>query len=354
MSKYTTEVRYICETNAGLKESKGYNSIAEIIANSRTKIFDFDYPIYDESYRSVLETKILKHYYTREIGLETVGLWKLKLDTKMNEIMPYYNQLYRSALIEFNPMYTTDLYTTGNKDTQGESNGNERSLTEREITGKETNEDILEIESTETGNKTLNSEANKSTDETANESKTIEKTGSKNVEGNVSTDRTSTTTSNETKRDKYSDTPQGSLVDLEADKYLTNARKITDENTSTTVEDIDVHSEEVTATTESETDSGQISKDISEETTVESTETSSDSTERTDTRNITKDTITNDNTNGTRNNTNEFTNTEQYLEHVYGFSNRDASELLLKYRKTFLNIDLQIIDELEELFLHLW
>ena len=52
--------------------------------------------------------------------------------------------------------------------------------------------------------------------------------------------------------------------------------------------------------------------------------------------------------------TNEFTNTEQYLEHVYGYMNRDASELLMKYRKTFLNIDLQIIDELEELFIHLW
>ena len=155
MSKYTTEVRYICETNAGLKESKGYKSVAEVIANSRTKIFDFDYPIYDESYRSVLETKILKHYYTREIGLETVGLWKLKLDTKMNEIMPYYNQLYKSALIEFNPMYTTDLYKEGNKDASGDSNGNERTTADRNIGTEEETTDKLQSEVENTGTKNV-------------------------------------------------------------------------------------------------------------------------------------------------------------------------------------------------------
>lgn len=302
MSKYTTEVRYICESNAGLTESKGYNDVASIIANSRTKIFDFDYPIYDEEYRSVLETKILKHYYTREIGLETVGLWKLKLDTKMNEIMPYYNQLYKSALIEFNPMYTTDLYKEGNKDASGDSSGDERTTADRNIGTEEETTDRLQSE--------------------------VETTGTKSYEEDTTTDRTSTTTNNGTKRDKYSDTPQGSLVDLEADRYLTNARKITDENTSTTDEDITVN-------------------DVGSENTTENSE-------RNDTRSGEKSVTTNDNLDERKTNSNEFTNTEQYLEHVYGFSNRDASELLLKYRKTFLNIDLQIIDELEELFLHLW
>ena len=116
MSKYTTELRYICETYAGLDESVGYNSIEEIIAKSRTKIFDFDYPIFDESYREVLETKIIRHFYTREIGFETVGLWKLKLNTKMNEIMVYYNQLYLSEQIKFNPISTHSMVTENEYD----------------------------------------------------------------------------------------------------------------------------------------------------------------------------------------------------------------------------------------------
>ena len=88
MSKYTTEVRYICEMYAGLEESVGFADVGKVITDSRDKIFDFQYPIFDENYRAALESKILLHYYTQEIGLETVGLWKLKLQAKMNEIMP--------------------------------------------------------------------------------------------------------------------------------------------------------------------------------------------------------------------------------------------------------------------------
>ena len=106
MSKYTTEVRFICEEACGLLESKGYNDIDSIITKAIPKIFSFNFPIFDENYRSVLELKILKHFYTREIGEETVGLWKLRFDTKLNEIMPYYNKLYSSELIEFNPLYS--------------------------------------------------------------------------------------------------------------------------------------------------------------------------------------------------------------------------------------------------------
>ena len=83
MSKYTTEVRYICEHEAGLTESVGYNDIDRVLALSVGKIFDFDYPIFDEAYRNVLNIKILRHFYTREIGFETVGLWKHYLRTKM-------------------------------------------------------------------------------------------------------------------------------------------------------------------------------------------------------------------------------------------------------------------------------
>lgn len=115
MSKYTTEVRYICETYAGLTESADMPRVDEIIELARSKIFDFDYPIFDEEYRQVLEHKILRHFYTREIGQETVGLWKLELDKKMNDIMPYYNQLYLSTQIEFNPLTDVSYERSGSE-----------------------------------------------------------------------------------------------------------------------------------------------------------------------------------------------------------------------------------------------
>lgn len=176
MSKYTTEVRFICETAAGLSESEGFNNISDIIEKSRTKIFSFDFPIFDESYRSVIETKILKHYYTREIGQETVGLWKHFMDMRMNEIMPYYNQLYKSELLEFNPFYDVDVTTDADRNIKH--------------------------------------------DETASNTRT----------DNLA--HSDTTTDNGTSRDLYSDTPQGALTGVDSESYLTTARKITDTNTT--------------------------------------------------------------------------------------------------------------------------
>ena len=89
MSKYTTELRFLCETVAGLTESKGYAHIDDILESAAPVIFDFDWPLFDDEYRTALEIKILRHYYTREISEETVGLWKLRLCDKLNMIMPY-------------------------------------------------------------------------------------------------------------------------------------------------------------------------------------------------------------------------------------------------------------------------
>lgn len=61
--------------------------------------FDFQmtqYPIFDENYRKTLNHNILYHYYENEIGFETAPLFRLYLNQKLNEIMPYYNELYKA------------------------------------------------------------------------------------------------------------------------------------------------------------------------------------------------------------------------------------------------------------------
>ena len=123
MSKYTTEVRFICETAAGLTESAGASKVDEIIAKAAPVVFNFDWPIFDEAYRLGLEEKILRHYYTREIGEETVGLWKLRLEDRLNLVMPKYNQLYESAKLEFNPFYDVDYTRQGTNSGEGTSSG---------------------------------------------------------------------------------------------------------------------------------------------------------------------------------------------------------------------------------------
>lgn len=115
MSKYTTEVRFICEQVSGYSESQGGKNVDQVLENSWNKIFDNSWNIFDEEYRKILCKKILKHYYTREICAESAGLWIMWLNRRMSEIMPYYNQLYESEKLKFDPLTDTDVTTTSNR-----------------------------------------------------------------------------------------------------------------------------------------------------------------------------------------------------------------------------------------------
>lgn len=236
MSKYTTQVRFICETSAKLTESRGFNDIDDILDKSWNKIFT-DFPIFDEQYRAVLCKKILRHYYTREICCETVGRWKLFLSAKMNNIMPYYNQLYQSELLKIHPLVSVDRSVTHN------GSGRETKTTRRNATN----------------------------------------TTSSSTDG--STDTWS----------YYSDTPQGGISGLDSNDYLTNA----------------THN------------------------------VGSDST----TSRLNGATSDNETGNGTRK--------DMYVDKVLGYEG-NQSEMLLKFRETFLNIDMMVIDELKDLFFSLW
>lgn len=86
--------------------------------------FDFglrNYPIFDENYRRPLNNKLIEHFYMREIGQETAGLFKFYLNRTMNEIMPLYNQYYKSALLEFEPFQDKDIMITDTRKTTGTS-----------------------------------------------------------------------------------------------------------------------------------------------------------------------------------------------------------------------------------------
>lgn len=236
MSKYTTQVRFICETSANLTESTGFNDIESVLDKSWSKIFS-NFPIFDEKYRAELCKKILRHYYTREICCETVGRWKLFLSDKMNNIMPYYNQLYQSELLKIQPLVSVD------RSVSHQGRGRETKITKSNATN----------------------------------------TNSSRTDG--STDTWS----------YYSDTPQGGINGLDSNDYLTNATHNTGtDGTNSTVNG---------ATSGNETGEG--------------------------------------------------TREDMYVDKVLGYEG-NQSEMLLKFRETFLNIDMMIIDELKDLFFTLY
>lgn len=70
-----------------------------------------DYPIFDPDYRAVLNEKIINHFWTREIGMETISMFRHQLRRKMHEIMPYWNQHYKASQIQFDPLKTVSIKT---------------------------------------------------------------------------------------------------------------------------------------------------------------------------------------------------------------------------------------------------
>ena len=288
ISKYTTEVRFICETYAGFSQSQEQPKVNDIIASAAPKIFE-NFPIFNETYRLPLEIKILKHFYTREIGFETVGLWKLKLNTKLEEIMPYYNQLYESANLKFNPLHNTDLT---------------KDYVKEELHNRDLND-------------TLNDTAERKSDTITSSTTSAEEHSSGHA------DKSQTDTINQDRLHMQSDTPQGNIADQKPlfVNFLTSAEK--DENQDNNSSSI--------------TDDTQTSSDASSQDHAESGFTGSE--KRISERGISE----------------KINNNDKYLEHLKGKSPGESYSILIKqFRDIMLNIDMQIIADLEELFFQLW
>lgn len=286
MSKYTTELRYLIENNFDL----GLDG----------------YPIFDENYRTVLNQKIINHYFFREIGMETAELFKRYLNTTMCEIMPYYNQLYKSELLEFNPFYNVDKTITGNKNNNSVSNfiGN--------VSGN--NEQTTDSTTNDTANGQQQTISNATA---AAESVTNSSGSGKNTNKNKTVG---------------SDTPQGflSINSIKNETYATNAQMSEGESVNEfTVND--------TKATSHNSENG---------TNTQTTTTESNGKGQIKTNGKTATDTTNNAT------TNDF---EKYVNHVVGKSEGETySEMLLKFRETFLNIDMLVIDELKTCFMMIY
>ena len=293
MATYTVEIRTLVENHfdLGLK----------------------NYPIFDEKYREGLNNKIINHFYFREIGFETAGLFKRYLNQKMSEIMPYYNQLYKSELLKFNPFYNVDKATTND----GIKNGNSSRVGNSNTTGTSNFENNADNSNIKTDN-----------------SMSVNENGSSTKNSTSETGNNSNTDLNNTKK-VHSDTPQGllSINNIENEIYASDADYNTDVKNNISTH-YNASANEAIQTGNGVTNSSN-----------NSSETNLAHNKGNNSNNITVDNIDN-----TINNT-----TESYLSHVIGKEGSETySEMLLKYRNTFINIDMMIIDELNELFMNVY
>ena len=85
--------------------------IRELVENPLINgVFTFPYDFYgNEQEKAEFEKLFIQYYYFTEIGFETPERFKLKLQAKLNTIMPYYRQL---AMTEWNKLRTVEQMMT--------------------------------------------------------------------------------------------------------------------------------------------------------------------------------------------------------------------------------------------------
>lgn len=129
MSKYTCQVRNICESYLGDDALSGYKDSRKIIKDTYLQIFRiaestfYGSTIYSSLYTQfrhaffesfndemTLAEKVLYHFYTREICAESVGLWLTWLNKRVLQIAP----VYEAWFSEFGVFYGFDFQKHAN------------------------------------------------------------------------------------------------------------------------------------------------------------------------------------------------------------------------------------------------
>lgn len=267
------------------------------INNALPKIFDFDFPIWEESYRATLERKIIMHYLRKEICCETPEMWKIFLNERLNLIMPYYNQLYKTTVLEYDILNDVDWTEVFSESTNSKD----------DYTHKRNASDDITI--SRTGNETVNSTAKDNVTETETRKETD------NTDGTINNDQTTKLLG--------SDLPQANYNGVD---YGTTLQEGT--NSSDSKETLNVTKDANGNKTNVADRSSNDKKDSS--TTGSDNRTSSD--------NITDNRL----VDGSRDNT-------RSRKGLTG--NKSRSELIQEFRNAIVNIDLLIINELRDLFM---
>ena len=340
MATYTTQVRTICEQYAGYPESVDYPDIFNAIDNARTQIFTENYPMYIGGNKRDLENKILRHYYMREIGLETVGLWKHFLNTRMLEIMPYYCDYVKNSVNNLVPNSTIDLTReiiesiTGSGETVENGTNDETRTNTRNLAGSSATTFGHGVTDETTFGHGINDETTFG--------HTLTKTGSEE------TDHDSTRTPNLTRRDKYSDTPQNGITQVDQDAFLTNYRNVSDTGTERTL-----GSDTTTFTQRADTESGKNTT----VTTNSGKDTKTITNRGTDTTNTTDTGTDTYVTDGEHANTTTNTNEQDksVTDTTTGITSmKDFVEIKARIMELVMNVDMMIISDLSDLFMRIY
>ena len=86
--------------------------LRNLIKTSNFNLFDFDLPIDDQVWSERVKKSIIDYYFFYEIGSETPDRFKQRFQSRLELILPYYNKLYNTTLLDVNPLINYSLSET--------------------------------------------------------------------------------------------------------------------------------------------------------------------------------------------------------------------------------------------------
>lgn len=407
------------------------------IVNGGTPVFDFDYPMI-AGHREQFEQTFIDHYYDQEINFLSVGQFKRRLKAKLQLIMPYYMQMYKSEHLIDNPLRTykvmesyyrehdNNVFKQGmtydkmgeklltrestegrfksNEDFHLDQSGDTDGTLDRDTTGHSNTDFVSKehmVQHTDTTNVTDtdgNKVSQEGTDKGVHTETDTVNDGTKDVTSHMTQNVKYHEDTSGTKNTLFSDTPQENFVignsAADGTPISSYATTFTRENTTGTKDS----NQDTTADSTEHTVTHDTSKSTSQEDTKQTVDYNEDTTEHKDfDEDVDTDRVTDLNSNsvtdttGTQDdithgeytdvkdtntkfksheegNAQEQTNRDaynvgqtandrkeegkaKYTKSIEGYKMHNESQLLQAFRKTFLNIDRQIIEECNTLFL---
>lgn len=136
-----TSIGFLLAYYGGVDMYAGENTGFDLVEKYYSKIFDFDFPFYveNEKIKVEFEKYLCYTYFNESIGFETPEAWKFAFKQKMLEIIPYYKELYRTTLFEYEPLINRVFTSSDNVNETGitdyTSSGNAAGKSENSTNG---------------------------------------------------------------------------------------------------------------------------------------------------------------------------------------------------------------------------
>lgn len=229
-----------------------------LIENLDYQLFNFSYSFDDVTFKSELEESVIDFYYDYEIGYETPDMFTRKFKARWNRIIPYYNELYNTTVLDYNPLSNLlitevlDNHKTNDRtvttSTTGATNGTTTTDgttgNDTTVTNNLTNTTTGDIKSSDYpqqpigGGDYLQGEqtTNNTTNNTGTVTTSVNGTDNNTVTDNTNMSTNGTVTNNETDQENYTKTTDGlqgttyqSLIQAKRDLIINIKNKVIEE-----------------------------------------------------------------------------------------------------------------------------